>query len=290
MPALVSHIQMEWQWPEFRTLYERLAENRKLVRYDRRGTGLSERNVTDYPLNAHVLDLEAVVDCLGLERFALLGALASGPAAIAYAARHPERVSHLALWCTWARGSDYYRAPQARALISLIDKDWEVYTESAAQFLYGWSAGEEARQTAAYLRECITQEALLATHAALRDFDVTALLPEVRSPTLILHRRQAPYPGLDVARGLASRITGARLALLEGSLLFPHLGDMESVLYAIDEFLSEGEEPATGAAPSGLVTILFTDVEGSTALTQRLGDARARDVLRGSTSASCERR
>jgi class 3 adenylate cyclase len=283
MPVLFSHIQMECQWPEFRSWYERLAENRKLVRYDRRGTGLSERNVTDYPLDAHVLDLEAVVDCLGLERFALLGGFVSGPPAIAYAAGHPERVSHLFLWCTWARGSDYFRAPQVRALISLVDKDWEVYTESAAQFLYGWSAGEEARQTAAYMRECITQEALLATHAAGRDFDVTALLPEVRSPTLVLHRRQAPYPGLDVASALASRIRGARLALLEGSLLFPHLGDTEAVLAAIDEFLGEGEEAAAEAEPpeaGAFRTVLFTDVEGSTALTQRLGDARAREVLR----------
>jgi class 3 adenylate cyclase len=282
MPMLFSHIQMEWQFPEGRSWYERLAENRKLVRYDRRGTGLSERSVADYSLNAHMLDLEAVVDCLGLERFALLGGLALGPPAIAYAAGHPERVSHLLLWCTWARGSDYYRAPQVRALTSLIDKDWEVYTESAAQFLWGWSAGEGARQTAAYLRECITQEALLATHVAVRDVDVTALLPQVRSPTLILHRRQAPYPGLDVARGLASRIAGARLALLEGSLLVPQLGDTEAVLNAIDEFLGEGEEAVEAEAPEAgaFRTVLFTDVEGSTALTQRLGDAKARDLLR----------
>ncbi len=282
MPALFSHIQMEWQWRGSRSWYERLAENRKLVRYDRRGTGLSERDMTDYPLNAHVLDLEAVVDCLGLERFALLGPLVSGPPAIAYAVGHPERVSHLLLWCTWARGSDYFRAPQVRALISLIDKDWEVYTESAAQFLYGWSAGEEAHRFAVYLRECITQEALLATHAGMRDVDVTALLPQVRSPTLILHRRQAPYPGLDLARGLASRITGARLALLEGSLLLPHLGDTEAVLEAIDEFLGEGEEDvgAEPTEPGAFRTVLFTDVEGSTALTQRLGDAKAREVLR----------
>ena len=237
--------------------------------------------MTDYTLNAHVLDLEAVVDCLGLERFALLGGLASGPPAIAYAAGHPERVSHLLLWCTWARGSDYFRAPQVRALISLVDKDWEVYTESAAQFMYGWSAGEEAHRFAAYLRECITQEALLAGYAGMRDVDVTALLPQVRSPTLILHRRQVPYPGLDLARGLASRITGARLALLEGSLLFPHLGDTEAVLNAIDEFLGEGKETAPKPdLPEGMAVILFADIVESTALTEQMGDAAFRAKAR----------
>ena len=78
---------------------------RRLVRYDGRGTGLSQREVSDYSLDAWVLDLEAVVDRLGLERFALYGPSGSGPVAIAYAARHPERVQHLILWAAWARSS-----------------------------------------------------------------------------------------------------------------------------------------------------------------------------------------
>ncbi len=106
MPAgPFSHIQLEWQWPEWRHSYERVTAKRMLVRYDGRGAGLSERDVSDYSLDARVLDLEAVVERLGLERFALLGAFDSGPVAIAYAVRCPQRVSHLLLWCTWARPS-----------------------------------------------------------------------------------------------------------------------------------------------------------------------------------------
>ena len=101
-----SHIQLEWQLPDISTWYERLAQRRKFVRYDYRGSGLSDRDVTDYSLDAHVLDLEAVVDRLGLEPFNLFAIFHAGPVAIAYAARHPERVSHLVLWCSWARGSD----------------------------------------------------------------------------------------------------------------------------------------------------------------------------------------
>src|SRR3989304_262884 len=90
MPDLFSHIQLEWQNPAIRAVYERLAERRMLVRYDGRGRGLSDRDVRDYSLDALVLDLEAVVDHLGLERFALIAVTHSGPVAIVYAASHPE--------------------------------------------------------------------------------------------------------------------------------------------------------------------------------------------------------
>lgn len=286
MPLLYSHLQMDWQLHEFRRWHERLARDRKLVRYDRRGSGLSERNVTGYSLDAFILDLEAVVDRLGLESFILMGLLFSGPVAIAYAARHPEQVSHLILWGTWARGSDYFEAPRVQASHSLIDKDWEYYTESAAQGWYEWSAGEEAHRAAAFIREAVTPEELQVTLEAGRRFDVTSLLSQVRSPTLVLHRRQAAYPSLDVARRLASEIPDARLALLEGSGLSPHMGDAESVARAIDEFLGEGEESEAqaraGALPEGMAVILFADIAGSTALTEQLGDtafrARAREL------------
>ena len=239
--------------------------------------------MTDHSLDASILDLEAVVDRLRLESFALMGLFFSGPVAIAYAARHPEQVSHLILWGTWARGSDYFEVPRVQASHSLIDKDWEYYTESAAQGWYDWSAGEEAHRAAAFIREAVTPEGLQATLEAMSGFDVTALLSQVRSPTLVLHRRQAAYPSLDVARRLASGIPDARLALLDGSGLTPHIGDPEPVASAIDEFLGEGEPAAAAsyAPEAGTVhTILFTDMQGSTALTQRLGDAKAQDLVR----------
>ncbi len=278
-----SHIQLEWQIPEWRRYDEWLAERRMLVRYDGRGNGLSDRDVADYSLEGHVLDLEAVVGHLGLERFALMAPLHSGPAAIAYAARHPERISHLILWCTYARGSDWTRSPQLQEMRSLVAQSWELYTETIAHALMGWSAGPPARQFAAMMRESASQEGAQAAFRAIAEFDVVSSLSEVRSPTLVLHRRQAPIPDVDVARSLASRIPNARLALLEGSSLAPFLEDTEAVLKAIDEFLSEGEEAAGAVAPlakEDVHTILFTDVEGSTALTQRLGDAKARELLR----------
>jgi class 3 adenylate cyclase len=284
VPVFPTHIQLEWHWPEYRRIYERLAEKRMVVRYDGRGSGLSDRDVTDFSLDAFVLDLEAVVDGLALERFALGGVLHAGPVAIAYAARHPERVSHLCLWCTCARYTDYPAStPQLQAIRPLMDRDWETYTETLAHVALGWSAGEEARVYAAFMRECTTQEAARAFFSEMDQYDVRPLLPELRVPTLVVHRRQVPSPDVALARHLASRIPDARLLLVEGTSPNPASGDTEAWVAALEEFLGEGEEPAHVAeAPEAgaFRTVLFTDVEGSTALTQRLGDAKARDVLR----------
>ncbi len=278
MPDLFSHIQLEWQFPEIRRWYEQLAEKRRLVRYDGRGRGLSDRDVADYSLDALVMDLEAVLDRLALERCVLFGVTHSGPVAIAYAAQHPNRVSHLILWQSWARTRDT-ASPQTRSLARLIDTDWQTYTETMAHIACGWSEGERAQQWAALARASATPEATKEALRAFRDVDLTYLLPEVKSPTLVLHHREATMLDVKVARGLASRIPDARLALLEGSSQWMTRRDLE----AIDDFLGEGEEtPVRAELPERMAfrTVLFTDVEGSTALTQRLGDAKAREVLR----------
>jgi class 3 adenylate cyclase len=279
----LTHIQMEWQMPAFRRWNERLAEKRMLVRYDGRGWGQSEGDVTDYSLDVLMLDLEGVVDRLSLERFALFGGLQMGPVAIAYAARNPERVSYLILWCSWARASDFYASPRLRALRELLEKDWELYTETMAHILWGFSEGEPAHQAAELYRESVTRQALRATVAAFREFDVTDLLPRVRAPTLVLHRRQVRLFDVDVARHLASHIPGARLLLLQGDILNPAQGDVEAVASAIDEFLGEGEEVVAAAEPpaaGAFRTVLFTDLAGSTSMMQRLGDVKGRAVLR----------
>jgi len=188
-PMLSSHCEMEWQDPELRSFYEQLAKGRMLVRYDGRGTGLSEREATDFSLDARMLDLEAVVEQLGLGRFDVFAQVTAGPVAIAYAARRPERVSHLLLWCSHARGSDILQTPQGQAIFGLVDKDWVLYTETMAHATLGWSGGELAHRFAAMMRESTTPEVVKAAIRAFLDVDVTGLLPLVRSPTLVLDRR-----------------------------------------------------------------------------------------------------
>jgi len=279
--APFSNIQLEWQLPTESLLFEGLAQKRRLVRYDGRGLGLSERNAADFSLDAQMSDLDAVVDRLSLDRFALLGRANAGPAAIVYAGRHPERVSHLILINTYARASDWTRTPQMKALGGLLGRDWETYTETYAHIVWGWSAGEEARAWAGLLRAAVTHEAMQLLARSLREFDVTELLPLVRCPTLVLHRREWHLVGVDTARELASEIPDARLALVEGASETDW--DVEAATSAIDEFLGEGEKAVAGAeAPEAgaFRTVIFTDVEGSTALTQRLGDEKGRAVLR----------
>src|SRR3990170_4289175 len=266
MPLVFSHIQLEWQIAECRRWYERLGQRRKLIRYDVRGMGLSDRPGIEESPDALMLDIDAVADRLGLVRFALMGVSALGPVAIAYAARHPERVSHLILWGAYARASEWSENAGVQALRSLMDKDWTFYTEAAAHSLLGWSEGEPARRYAALIRESITQEDLRRAVATINQFDVEDLLPQVKAPTLVMQRRRVAARGfVEVARRVASHIPEARLVLLEGESEAPYLGDMEAVLTAIDEFLGEAEAPARTTAPSSgaaLVTILFTDIEG----------------------------
>ncbi|MEE8345763.1 MAG: adenylate/guanylate cyclase domain-containing protein [Dehalococcoidia bacterium] len=279
--ALGSDLRLHWEIPEVRTWYEHLAEKRMLVQYDNRGTGLSQRDVTGFSLEALGCDIEAVADRLGLERFALWGTQNMGPVAIAYAARHPERVSHLILWCSYARASDMLKSPQSQALARLID-NWELFTDTAAHYNWGWSGGEAARLLAVRMREGVTQETYWALLGQLLTADVADLLPTIRAPTLVLHRRRFPQVSVDVATDLASRIPNAQLVLLEGESGNFTLENGQAVLDAINDFLGEGEEAAVGAEPAAgaMVTILFTDMEGSTTLTQRVGDAAAQEVLR----------
>jgi len=238
------------------------------------------RKVTDFSLDALVRDLESVVDRLDLERFALLAPFRAVPAAVAYVARHPERVLQLVLWRPVARASDVLsRSPQVQGLLALLEKDWGLFLETAPRFVYGWAEGGKF---SVLLRESATEEATKAAIRAIREFDVTGLLPQVQAPSLVLHRRQIPYPDMQTVSELVSQLPDARLTLLEGELAAPFLGDTEAVARAIDEFLAEGEEAAAPVLPQGTAVILFADIVDSTALTERLGDAafraKARDL------------
>jgi class 3 adenylate cyclase/pimeloyl-ACP methyl ester carboxylesterase len=278
-----SHLQLEWQIPQCRRWYELLAARRTLVRFDGRGTGLSDREVEDFSLAAQISDLSAVVDRLQLDRFALFGAVDAGMAAMAYAARNPARVSHLVLWCTWARRADVSGSPRTQALRALLDQDWEVYTETAARALLGWKAEGEARVLAAFYRQCTTPEVLRQLADAAYEIDVKDELANIKCPTLVLHRREIPRVDVAIMKDLAMRIPNANFALLEGESPIPFMGDVQPVLRAIGNFL--GDEEAAGplieeGAPGAPLTILFTDMTGSTPLTQRVGDARAQEVVR----------
>jgi class 3 adenylate cyclase len=204
----------------------------------------------------------------------------SGPTAIAYAARHPDRVSHLILWQTYARGSDWARSPQVQAIRAAADRDWHTYSETAAHTILGWSEGGAARRFAELIRQAGTPDGLRAAFQAFDVRDVTELLPRVQTPTLVLQRRLAYTPEIDVARRLASSIPNARLAVMDGESAEAYLGDWQAVIKDVYDFLGE-EKPSFSGPSEGTATILFADIADSTALTERLGDAAFRDMARG---------
>jgi class 3 adenylate cyclase/pimeloyl-ACP methyl ester carboxylesterase len=286
----LTHLEYEWENPLWRFFIDAMCRRYLLVRFDGRGMGLSDRRVSDYSLEAQVRDLEAVVDALGLERFALYGISQGGPTAITYAVRHPERVSHLILYGSFARFLDTEEGrQQAEAMLTLVRQGWGSDVPAFRQLftnLFIPDADIDAIRAFNELeRVSASADNVVGLLTALLDIDVTQLLPQVTVPTLVIHRRGDAVAPFESGRELASGIPGARFLPLDGRNHWPLPSEPGAAVIAkaVYDFLGGGEEaaPWVEPTPTGAVhTILFTDVEGSTALTQRLGDARAQEVLR----------
>src|SRR5574341_1029955 len=278
-PPPFSHLQFEWQIPAVRELYERAARRHRHVRYDPRGCGLSDRDISDFSVEAMVRDLEAVADHLGLDRFLLIATDGAAPIAVTYATRHPERLTHLVLWCGWARGSDGLAA-RTEPMLEMAEKDWEFVSEALTRWGFAWEEGQPGRETAQLLRESVTPATWVAFWRQMRQWDVSHLLSSISVPTLVGHRRGLAWVGVDVARRMAAAIPDARLVLLEGTMVV--MGPDADT--AIASFLREtaGRARREQELPSGTAAILFADIVDSTALTERLGDAafraKARDL------------
>jgi class 3 adenylate cyclase len=246
----------------------------RVIMYDGRGAGSSERGNTDFSLDGRLRDLEAVIERTGADRIALLGRGQGGPAAIAYAVKHPDRVSCLVLNATYAKGADYYQATPAwrimQAAKTLAEEDWEYYTLALSNALTGFTNADLANRLAAVMRTGMSASAYRSYRDASEKIDVTDLLPLVNVPALVLHIPQNATSNVDLLRVLAARIPNARLA------------STDDPAPAIDAFLREGEEQvaAPSELPSGTAIILFADIADSTALTERLGDAAFRAKAR----------
>jgi class 3 adenylate cyclase/pimeloyl-ACP methyl ester carboxylesterase len=280
-PVPWGHVGKEWDDPDYRTWYEMNSRYRRLIRYDIRGTALSDPIEAMPSVDEMLLDIDAVLDRLAVEKVALVGTSPGAAVAIAYAARRPDRVSHLIAWCPYARAADAGN-PQWQSLKVMREADWNMYVETVAHAMVaGWDNPEAARRYAALMRASVSPD---SPAARIMDqvnwMDVEPSL--VQCPALIL-ARAGDAMSMSSSRYLASQIPDAQLVVTEGASLLPWIGDQELVVRAIDRFLglagAAPQEPARMPA-AGMVTILFTDIEGSTTLTQRLGDAAAQEVLR----------
>jgi pimeloyl-ACP methyl ester carboxylesterase len=240
-------------------LLERLAARRTLVRYDQRGCGLSDRDVADVSFDAWTSDLEAVIDASGHKRFALLGISQGGAAAVAYAVRHPERVSHLVICGGFTRGAlrrnpSPERESAARAMVELVRFGWG---SAAPSFRHVFSLQFLPEADAAQLRlfdelqrVSASPEVAARTIEAFDHIDVAALAPQVRVPTLVLHSRHDAREPFEEGRALASAIPEAQFVPLDSRNHLPVRGEpaFEALCAAVDDFL--GSDSPT-AAPAG---------------------------------------
>lgn len=288
MPTWVSHLEKEAEGPQGE-FDNRLALNHKIVLYDGRGTGLSDRRVEDFSVQGRLRDLEAVIEQLGLERFSLFASSQSTPVAMVYAAEHTERIDRLVLYSAFSGSHPRDKGDRSlpEALLALIRAEWGVGARTTMGFVHPDADHGELNHNLEFLRAAATGEVAAAIlEEGFFRTNVGDYLPRIQAPTLVLHRREDQAVPFEFGRQVASLIPNARFVLLDGNHHLPHEGDVEPVLQAIEEFLGvERTQPVqrtptavdVGEAP---VVILFTDMESSTALTQRLGDGPAQELVR----------
>jgi pimeloyl-ACP methyl ester carboxylesterase/DNA-binding CsgD family transcriptional regulator len=253
-PTPTTNIRAEWQSSQLRGGVAALAERYRLISYDRRGAGLSEREIDDYGLDARIADLSAVADKAGLQRFVLAGQATSLSEAVAYAAAHPERVVRLILMSGTARGVVRTQSPRFQYLQRTLAEDWETVTLSLAGILGGWTGAPEIRRHAAVIREAVAPEAFAKFHATAGEDNVTDLLGRLQIPVLVVHPQKAPFVPLEAANELVSLIPDARMAIVD-THASPLLGDATAAVEAIEAFLSDLDAralPTSAEAGDGL--------------------------------------
>ncbi len=271
VPTLpVSHLQLIWH-AEFARDANSISQGRTFIAYDARGFGLSQRDVTDFSLDGLVRDIEAIVDHLGLGQLQVMSAGYGVPIAVAYAASHPARISHLVL-------SAYASAQgmpedEIDAIMALGERNWELATETLVHAVLGWSNSATAHQVAEVMRASASPETLRRFITEIRTWRIDEMLPAIAAPTMVIGR-SSPSQSFERARELASAIPRARLTMIEGPLETSNA--QEAAMIA--SFLSDGAVmPTSSEVPHTTLTILFTDVVDSTSLTERLGDAAFRE-------------
>ena len=213
----LSHLEFDWESPVWRHFLLALGRIATVVRYDERGYGMSDRDVTDFGLEARIADLEAIADAAGLDRFALLGMSQGGPAAITFAARHPGRVSRLVLYGTFAR---HAKDPEMEsAFLQLIKVGWARPDSTFRRVFTSLMIPGATEQQAGWLDDL--QRHATTTHNAVEarrgrwGDDAVGLLGEVTAPTLVVHARRDQMIPFERARECAAQIPGARLVSLD---------------------------------------------------------------------------
>lgn len=221
----LTHLDFEWGSPIWRHWWSALSLHHRVVRYDERGNGMSQRDVSDVTFDTWVRDLETVVDAAGLDRFPLLGISRGGAIAIAYAVRHPERVTHLVLYGAFAAGVNHTGQPHAiearRALASLMRLGWGLNNPAFCRVFTCRFIPEATPEHERWFDELQRVSTSPENAAHLMevddDIDVRPLLPEVKTPTLVMHCDRDRAVPAESGRQIAAAIPNARYVSLPGS-------------------------------------------------------------------------
>lgn len=279
VPGFISNVEETWDNPSAARWLERLGRFARVIAFDKRGTGLSDRVVSVPSLDERMDDARAVMDAVHSERAVLLGISEGGSLATLFAASHPDRCSSLILYGAFARFSGWYPTEEKlAAFYRYVEEKWGTgesvskYAPSLADdpgFKKIWARHERAGATPA------AAKALMRMN---QEIDITGVLSAIRVPTLVIHRTGDAAVEIDDGRFLAQHIPGARFAEFAGADHLPYIGANA------DEIADEIQEFVTGARPVAemdrvLATVLLTDIVGSTQRASHLGDRRWRALL-----------
>jgi len=281
----VSHVELAWEEPTLGRFLRRLASFSRLIAFDKRGTGLSDRVPNDQlpTLEERMDDLRAVMDAVGSERAALFGVSEGGNLCALFAATYPERTTALIMYGTFAKriwSPDYPWAPtpeKREQEYALVEREWGNLMDLEHYVPSKIHDETFARRLATYMRRAASPGAAVELLRMNTQIDIRAILPTIHAPTLVIHRTGDRDAHVEEGRWLAERIAGARFVELSGDDHLPWVGDQDAILDEIQEFLT-GVRP-TPESDRVLSTLLFTDISGSTELAARLGDRAWQELL-----------
>jgi len=270
----VTHLEKALDVPSLREFIERLAQDFTVVRFDKLGSGLSDRAPNDLTLDAQVAQVLAVAEQLNLRRFHLFGASQGGQVMAAIAARRPDKVEKLILYGACARGSDLAPEQVRESLLALVESHWGLGSKTLSAIFIPEPSGGEARQFAETQRAASSPEVAANLLANYYKTDISAELPAIRARTLVLHREADVATRFRLGRELAALIPNATLVPLRGSTHLFYFGEWQAVLEQILSFLSEPlPEGAMLSAREREVATLVADGLTNQEIATRLGIA-----------------
>jgi class 3 adenylate cyclase len=279
VPGFISNVEETWDNPSAARWLERLGRFARVITFDKRGTGLSDRAGSVPSLDERMDDARAVMDAAHSERAVLLGISEGGSLATVFAASHPDRCTSLILYGAFAKFSSWYPTDEKlAAFYRYVEEKWGT---GESVWKYAPSMVDDAgfkKIWARHERVGATPAAAIALMRMNQEIDISGVLSAIRVPTLVIHRTEDTAVSIEAGHYLAQHIPGARLAEFAGGDHLPYIGkNADDITDEIQEFVT-GSRPAV-EADRVLATVLLTDIVGSTKRASDLGDRRWRTLL-----------